>query len=201
MRAATASGGPGSGSTPWIFSACWMSGVATAASTACVEPLTMSAGTPAGTTIAVHSAASQPGTPASATVGMSGSMTLRFSLMVASARSLPSRMCCERRRDGADRKLDAALHQVEHRLRAAAVGHVGDVDAGLALEQFAGEMGERAGAGRGVAQRAGLGLRQRDEVLQRRRRHAASRRSARTASCRSSRPARNPSPDRTAGWR
>ena len=54
----------------------------------------MSAGTPAGTTSAVHSAASQPGTPASATVGTSGSASLRFSLMVAKPRSLPSRMCC-----------------------------------------------------------------------------------------------------------
>ena len=40
------------------------------------------------------------------------------------------------------------------------------LDAGLALEQFAREMGERASTGRGVAQRAGLLFRQRDEILQ-----------------------------------
>mgnify|MGYP007020379460 CR=1 FL=1 len=39
-----------------------------------------------------------------------------------------------------------------------------EVDAGLALEQLAGEMDRAAGAGRGVSELAGLLLGERDEI-------------------------------------
>ena len=131
----------------------------------------MSAGTPAGTTIAVHSAGLAAG---HAGLGDGRDVRQRGVALLAHGgerAQLALADVLQRRRDGADRELDAALHQVDHRLRGAAIGHVGDLDAGLALEQLAGEMRERAGAGRGVAERAGLGLGERDEILQRRRRH------------------------------
>ncbi len=64
----------------------------------------------------------------------------------------------QRRRNRADRQVDAALNEVERRLRRTAVRHVHDVDVGAALEQLAGKVRERAGAGRGVAELAGLRL-------------------------------------------
>src|SRR5260370_827199 len=41
------------------------------------------------------------------------------------------------------------------------------IGSGLVLEQLAGEMGERGGAGRGVAQRAGVGLGEGYDIAQR----------------------------------
>ena len=62
----------------------------------------------------------------------------------------------------------AADHVGEHR---AAIGHVDDVDAGLPLEQFAGDVLRRADAGRRIGQLARLRLGERDEFGKALRRH------------------------------
>ena len=60
--------------------------------------------------------------------------------------------------------LDAAGNEVDQRRPGAAIGNVGDVDAGERLEQLCRQKIERADAGRAVADRARLCTRQRDEV-------------------------------------
>ena len=64
-----------------------------------------------------------------------------------------------------------AADHVLQRGRGALVGHVHDIDLGLGLEQFAGQMRGRAIAGRGEIELAGLRLGERDQLLQRFRRH------------------------------
>ena len=59
--------------------------------------------------------------------------------------------------------LHLLAEHVVHRRRRAAIGHVHDVDLGVDLEQFAGEMRHAAGAGRGEIEFAGLRLRERDQ--------------------------------------
>ena len=51
-----------------------------------------------------------------------------------------------------------AADEIVCRQRAAAIGHVDDVDTGLLLEQFAGEMMRRSDARRTELQLAGIGL-------------------------------------------
>ena len=54
--------------------------------------------------------------------------------------------------------------EVDQRRPGAAIGDVGEVDAGERLEQLGREKAERADASRAVADRAGLGARQLDQV-------------------------------------
>ena len=65
----------------------------------------------------------------------------------------------QRRRRGKAREIhiDVAAEQIVERGPRALVGHVGEIGLGAKLEEFAGEMARRAGAGRGEGQRLFLG--------------------------------------------
>ena len=123
------------------------------------------AGVPAGAIRPNQEIASKPGRPDSATVGRSGRTGERLSEVTASPRSWPSLHHRQDRADVLQRHRHAAADHVgEDR---AAIGHVDDVDAGQALEQFAGDVLRRADAGRGVGQLAGLRLGERDQLGER----------------------------------
>ena len=94
-----------------------------------------------------------PCSPDSSSVGTSGSTSTRFRLVTASAFTLPARHVRQHRRHGAELDVDAAALGIEHRLRRAAVRHLGELDAGHLREQRAGEMREARRADRRVAQR------------------------------------------------
>ena len=84
--------------------------------------------------------------PDSATVGMSGADAIRFRLVTASALILPALA------SGSDDSIGSAIswicaaHQVGQRRRGALVGNHQRIDAGIALEQFDGQMAGRAEA-------------------------------------------------------
>ncbi len=70
------------------------------------------------------------------------------------------------RRRAGDHQLDLAGDEVRRGGARALVGDVREVDAGGLVDHDAADMGDRAGAERGVVQLAGVGLRVGDEVLQ-----------------------------------
>src|SRR5262249_243771 len=67
---------------------------------------------------------------------------------------------------GREPVVERAADQVLHRLRAAAVGNVGEVDPDRRIKQHAGEMARRAAAGRAVLHLRLVGLRVGDELLE-----------------------------------
>ena len=89
-----------------------------------------SRGVPAGAIRPNQIEVSKSGMPASTMVGTSGRMPTRFAAADASALSLPAWTCEHHGRGRREHHLDAAGEQVGHRLRAALVGHVHELDAG-----------------------------------------------------------------------
>jgi hypothetical protein len=73
---------------------------------------------------------------------------------------------CQHIRQVVDGQVDAAGDEVRHGRRAAAIGHMGDVDAGAVLQQFRREMRAAAGPGTGIAELARLRLRPLDQLRQ-----------------------------------
>ena len=82
------------------------------------------------------------------------------SALILPASSGPCTVACVVTASGTSPPDEAGRH-----LRAAAVGHVQQLDAGLEREPLGGELVDGAGAGRGVGELAGLGLRLRDQLL------------------------------------
>ncbi len=78
----------------------------------------------------------------------------------------PERACGSRIGDVEQHGVDRAGQQVVDRRRGAAIGHVQQVGAGLALEQLDREMGDAAGAGGAAVHLAGIGLGMGDEALE-----------------------------------
>ena len=68
--------------------------------------------------------------------------------------------------DGVKHQVNLAADHVSAGARAAFVGHVNGIDVGHALEQFAGHVIRRAGAGRCVVQLAGVGLGEGEQVFE-----------------------------------
>src|SRR5262249_329022 len=96
-----------------------------------------------------------PATPAPVMVGRSSATESRLALARARARSWPWRA---NGRLDAVKLIMASMRPGMRSLKAGpAIGHVGHLDAGLALEQFAGEMQRRAVARGCIAERLRLG--------------------------------------------
>ena len=112
--------------------------------------------------------ARKSGRPASSMVGTSGSKGSRRRLATASARSLPAFTCGAMAPGTTKAARDLARQQVLQHRRAAAIGHVVQLGAGLLLEQADGEMRHGAEAGRADVDAAGRLLRRRDEGGERR---------------------------------
>jgi hypothetical protein len=91
--------------------------------------------------------------------------------LVASARTLPAFDVLVHHRDRIEHHLDLATQHAGARAGAFLVRHVHDVEPGGRLEELAGHVVRRAGAGRRIVELARLRLRQRDQLLQRLRRH------------------------------
>ena len=77
-------------------------------------------------------------------VGTSGSADTRCGAATASARTLPRRHLRDREREDVEHHGDVAGHQVLHRRRGAAIGHMRDVGAGDLLELLADDVARAA---------------------------------------------------------
>ena len=69
----------------------------------------------------------------------------------------------ERSGDSFEHHAQLPANQIGHRRRAPLIGHMDDVNAGTLLEQFRGQMLNRAGTARTVGQLAGLGAGERNQ--------------------------------------
>ena len=130
---------------------------------------TIDVGVLAGTKTAYQPVTSNPGRAASASVGKSGAAGVRLADVTASARSWP---CCISGIISAIllKKWAPAGHQVLQRRCGAAIRHMGQLDAGNALEQFTCEMRAGAIAGRGERDLAWVRFGVSNEILDRMRR-------------------------------
>ena len=103
--------------------------------------------------------------PASAGVGTSGRSATRFGVDTtqrAHLAGLDQRKCC---RERTEIEIDPAADDVGDHLGAAAIGHVGRLDAGGEAEFLGADMHRAADADRAERDRSGLCLGVRDEVL------------------------------------
>ena len=137
------------GSAPSSSKRFCTSGIFRMASTSPSSFARTGAGVFAGATSPNQAEASKPGTPDSATVGTSGRALARLRACDRDRVDVLALHLRQHRRDVVEHHGDMAGNQIVHRRRRALVGDVHDVDAGHALEQFAGEM-----IGRTVARRS-----------------------------------------------
>ena len=142
-----------------------ISGAAVMALSSRCKTFTTAGGVPAGATIRCHDTASNPASPLSAIGGTSGSTGTRVSDDTPSARTRPSLIAPIAESGDANVICTWPAMTSVMRLRHAAIGDMGHLDAGHALEQLAGHVRHRAGAGRGVGEL--LRLRELDEIADR----------------------------------
>ena len=98
-------------------------------------------------------------------VGMSGASGVRVRLVMASARTLPSRICGSRIEIASKVQCTCWPSSGGERLAAALVGHADEIGAGARLEQLGGQMRQAARAGVREVELARIGLRVGDEFL------------------------------------
>src|SRR5262245_35466068 len=100
-------------------------------------------------------------------VGMLGSASERVAAVTASARQPASPDIVDRRDSGAKVDLHLPTEQIGERRPATTIGHVGHIDAGHHLEQFAGHMGRCSGSSRRHVDLAWIGFGVSDELVNR----------------------------------
>src|SRR5262245_48499178 len=165
MRAPNSSGILATGAKPNVSKRSLTSDVATAFAMSPRQRSMMSLGVPAGATMPVSVSRSRSGMPASALVGTSGSDGERLALSTASPRNLPS-LILAMAGGSAVNAIGVWPPMVELIANAALLkGTVTELI--LLLEQFAGEVGRRAGGRLGKTVFAGMTLHQLDKFLER----------------------------------
>ncbi len=104
--------------------------------------------------------------PSSAKVGVSGRLSSRFGAVTASPRTVPA-LTNGTAVDVPTMNIatSPAISAVIACARRAAIGHVGELEAGLRQEEFGAQVRRAADADRGEVVLAGLLLRERDEFL------------------------------------